>query len=371
MTEQDDAQGALITEVDARIKNVQTRALDISFNEILDMYLSEELIIDPAYQRLFRWTEATQSRFIESLILEMPIPPLYMIEVDDNIYELIDGLQRISTWLHFRGRHPLRTNEDGSASKLVLNDCDIIKGLNGLTYDLLPSALQIKLKRNFVRVEVIRKSSDARLRYYMFKRLNTGGAPLSAQEVRNCTVRLLDAAFNDFLIAKAADGNFRECTRHIRTDRQNEMYWEELVLRFFALKNFREKYEHLVAEFLTHYMEQVSDPSSSIAFDYDAEAAVFDRTFAILRGIGGDTVFAGPSTRFTVNIYEAWTLGLQPHIQQIDPSDSAMLARIRHAFDELRGQQEFRAVTVGGGLNYPQPLARRIELAEVAIAGAM
>jgi hypothetical protein len=107
-------------------------------------------------------------------------------------------LQRISSYLHFRGEHPGRLNSDRTYSKLVLTDCDIAKELNGHTFDSLPSALQIKLKRNFVRVEVIRRESDKRLRYYVFKRLNTGGSLLSDQEIRNCTIRLLDNTFNSF-----------------------------------------------------------------------------------------------------------------------------------------------------------------------------
>lgn len=67
------------------------------------MYKNMELTISPDYQRLFRWEEEKQSRFVESLILEMPVPPIFVIETDDGVYELIDGLQRISSYLHFRG----------------------------------------------------------------------------------------------------------------------------------------------------------------------------------------------------------------------------------------------------------------------------
>jgi len=76
-----------------------------------------------------------------------------------------------------------------------------VKQLNGRKHDDLPTAIQIRLKRHFIRVEVIGKDSDQRLRYHMFKRLNTGGETLSEQEIRNCTVRLLDggATFMKFL----------------------------------------------------------------------------------------------------------------------------------------------------------------------------
>ena len=163
----------LIQIVDSKIELVKTRTLDLSFNELLDMYKNEELEISPEYQRLFRWSEEKQSRFIESLILEMPIPPIYVIEIEDGIYELIDGLQRLSSYLHFRGA--LKKNSDEEQSFLQLTGCDIVQELNGYSYDTLPKALQIRLKRNFIRVEVIRRGSDQKLRYYMFKRLNTGG----------------------------------------------------------------------------------------------------------------------------------------------------------------------------------------------------
>lgn len=94
----------LIENVDQQIIKIRTKSLDVSFNELFDMFENEELSIAPDYQRLFRWDEEKQSRFIESLILEMPVPPIFVIETDEGVYELIDGLQRISSYLHFRGK---------------------------------------------------------------------------------------------------------------------------------------------------------------------------------------------------------------------------------------------------------------------------
>lgn len=94
----------LIDSIAATVRQASTQALDISFNELLDMYANQELNIRPDYQRLFRWTEGKRSRFIESLILEMPVPPIFVIEESDGKYQLIDGLQRISSYLHLRGK---------------------------------------------------------------------------------------------------------------------------------------------------------------------------------------------------------------------------------------------------------------------------
>ena len=157
------------------------------------MYRNRELDISPDYQRLFQWSEGARSRFIESLLLEMPVPPIYVVEEQEGSYLLIDGLQRISSYLHLRGEleathldPPVHRGE-----RLVLIDCDIVEELNGKTFDDLGTALQIRLKRAFVRVEVVRKGSDPRFKYHMFKRLNTGGQLLSAAitELHNPLIR--------------------------------------------------------------------------------------------------------------------------------------------------------------------------------------
>src|SRR5689334_20050619 len=152
----------LITEIDTRMKKVHTNSLDLSFNELLDMRSAGELNITPDYQRLFQWSEGARSRFIESLLLEMPVPPIYMVEEDDGRKLLIDGLQRISSFPHFRGllNAPHLDPAIGVGQFLALQECDIVPELNGKTYDDLGTSLQIKLKRSFVRVEVIRKGSD-------------------------------------------------------------------------------------------------------------------------------------------------------------------------------------------------------------------
>jgi hypothetical protein len=230
--------GTLLAAVDRERKNVHTQALDLSFNELLDMYKNQELNITPDYQRLFQWSEGARSRFIESLILEMPVPPIYMVEEEEGRYVLIDGLQRISSYLHLRGELEA-THLDPPVNvgdKLVLTDCDIVKELNGKTFDDLGTALQIRLKRAFVRVELVRKGSNPRFKYYMFKRLNTGGELLSEQKIRNCTIRLLDPRFNDFIIKLANESVFSRCIETLTQERRLSAFDQELVLRFFCFE---------------------------------------------------------------------------------------------------------------------------------------
>ena len=174
---QDQKAVELINAIESLSKTVHTQSLDISFDQLWDVSKNEELNISPDFQRLFRWSEGARSRFIESLLLEMPVPPIYVIEEDEGKYILIDGLQRISSYLHLRGELNAGHLDPpvSYGQKLAFTDCDIVEELNGKTFDDLGTALQIRLKRAFVRVEVVRKESDSRFKYHMFKRLNTGG----------------------------------------------------------------------------------------------------------------------------------------------------------------------------------------------------
>ena len=367
---------AIVSSVDENIDRIRTRSLDLSFNELLDMHSTGELIIQPEYQRLFRWSEGKQSRFIESLILEMPIPPIFVIEMEDGRLELIDGLQRISSYLHFRGQNPTRVHPDGTPSKLRLLECDVATALNGLDYDSLPSALQIRLKRNFVRVEIIRKESDLRLRYYMFKRLNTGGENLSDQEVRNCTIRLLSNTFNQFIMDQSQAEDFAACLSIISEEQKAQRYDQELVLRFFAFKNYRQHYIHEVGDFMTEYMERVSDPAGAETFEYDRERQTFLSTFKILGKTLGENAFARTNTHgnfissFLSYHYEAFTLGLQPYLEVLSPDDETQMATVARVLVSIKNDEKFRAMTTGGGKNYPRNLSERIALVQTALRDA-
>jgi hypothetical protein len=369
----------LINSIAATVRQASTQALDISFNELLDMYETGELNIRPDYQRLFRWTEGQRSRFIESLLLEMPVPPIFVIEESDGKYQLIDGLQRISSYLHLRGKLNAQHLDPPitPGNMLVLSDCDIVQELNGLTYNDFPASLQIRVKRAFIRVEVVRKETDPRFKYHMFKRLNTGGELLSDQEVRNCTIRLLDSVFPDFIIRVSNNDAFKECTSALTEERRLTAFDQELVLRFFALKNRRDKFKHDVSDFLTEYMENVADPQHPEHFNYDAEESCFVKTFDALQKTLGDHSFAfanrtrdNLSAGFSIYHFEAITIGLQSVLDHLDLTEQNVLERLRETLKGIKLAKEFIQLTTGGGKNSPGPLKDRIEFVEKKLKDA-
>lgn len=365
----------ILSDIEKQIDKVHTQSLDLSFNELLDMYETGELDISPDYQRLFRWTEGARSRFIESLLLEMPVPPIYVVETDDGVYQLIDGLQRFSSYLHLRGELVATHMGVNKGDMLTLSDCDIVQGLNGLTYDDLPLALKIKLKRSFVRVEVVRKGSDKKFKYHMFKRLNTGGEALTAQQIRNCTIRMLDPAFNDFIIRLSKEADYKCCISNISEVQSLGAYNEELVLRYFTFKNNRDAFKHDISDYLTEYMESVS--SGVVEFDYDENEKNFKTVFEIFNKTHGDRIFgrmgADDKLQSNFNIYhfESITMGVQHVIDRIGDINEGLIEKFRDVIIQLKKDPAFKAETTGGGKNSPGPLKRRIEVAEKYFEGVI
>jgi uncharacterized protein with ParB-like and HNH nuclease domain len=112
---------------DGQEREIRTTAVDFSFGELLNLHRDKEIVIRPEYQRLFRWSNEQRSRLIESIIMGLPIPPIFLIENDNGVLELIDGLQRTSSVLQFLDHEAIEQPE------LILQGCDFIKKLNGNT----------------------------------------------------------------------------------------------------------------------------------------------------------------------------------------------------------------------------------------------
>lgn len=172
----------LLKKLEETKNSLSTDRLDMSFGEIMSMYERREIIIDPIFQRLFRWTDFQQTRFIESLLLGIPIPPIFVAEDKDGRWELVDGLQRISTVFSFFGL----LDKLPEKNDWILKHGELIPELEYFGCKDLPLKLQLNIKRAVCRIEIVKWNSKYDMRYELFNRLNTGGARLTDQEIRNC-----------------------------------------------------------------------------------------------------------------------------------------------------------------------------------------
>ncbi|MBF0135862.1 MAG: DUF262 domain-containing protein [Magnetococcus sp. DMHC-1] len=297
--------------IDQKIGEIRTETLDMSFGEILSLHSQKELIIQPEYQRYFRWADEQKSRLVESILLGLPIPPIFVVENDDGVLELIDGLQRISSIIQFIEHRQIEQEEP-----LVLVGCDIVEDLNGKGFNDLPLVLKLRIKRSNVRMVIIKKQSNSLLRYEMFKRLNTGGSVLTPQEVRNCSVRMYGdrgIEFYDFLTECANFGAFKNCIATVSEADFDQRFDEELVLRFFAAKNAGYLFNRNVRIWLDSYLEKVL--KGNIDFNYNKEKNDFYSVFTYLDKLMGQDSFVryrngSPIGSLAPAYYEAVSVGV-------------------------------------------------------------
>ncbi len=343
-------------QISERIGEVRTDSFDMSFGEIVNLHENKELIIQPEYQRLFRWSDHQKSQLIESILLELPVPQIFVIENQDGVFELIDGLQRISSVIQFLSPTSLEM------SPLRLSGCSLIPALESKSIDDLPLSLKLRVKRSTIHMVVIRKQSQPFLRYEMFKRLNTGGANLGPQEIRNCSARMFGQRgieFYEFLVELAKSESFAQCACYLPDPILEQKGDEELVLRYLATKNASDHFKGSVRDWLDAYMETIL--LSYVSFPYDKERTEFLRVFKCALEKLGETAFVRfrdnkPVGSLAPAYFEAISVAIQRTLEHTErkPAD-----QVRSKVTEVIQSEEFRNAT-GPGANSRQKLEARI-----------
>jgi hypothetical protein len=359
------------------IGQVRTDTLDLSFGEIVSLHSNNELIIQPDYQRLFRWSDEKKSRLIESILLELPIPQIFVIENSDGVFELIDGLQRVCSVLQFIDASvlkPVFSGEDADSEETIalpplqLQKCNLIEELNEKYFNDLPLSLKLKIKRSPIRTVIIKKQSKSFLKYHMFQRLNTGGEKLEAQEIRNCSARMVGdngIKFYEFLRDKASSNNFKVCISSLSQELRGKKGNEELVLRFFAAKNSPDLFSGNITDWLDDYMNTILLEKE--IFEFESENEQFDKVFDFLARSLEKNSFVfyknnSPSGSLKPAYYEAISVGVSKVIKQIDAISDIHFKAKEKIISKIQ-TDEFRNST-GSGSNKRSLLKQRITLIE-------
>lgn len=199
-------------EIDNAQRLVKTDAYQMSIGEIINMYKDNELVINPDFQRLFRWEIGQKSKLIESLLLGIPLPSIFVFEKEDSTWELIDGLQRVSTLLEFMGelKDPstnqllsptalVATKYLPSLDKVVWEKSELIDDVSIDDQNPLTGPQQLAIKRSRLSVEILKRPSDNATKYDLFQRLNAGGIAANAQELRNCIIIMVNRTYATFM----------------------------------------------------------------------------------------------------------------------------------------------------------------------------
>ncbi|MBD1995602.1 DUF262 domain-containing protein [Leptolyngbya sp. FACHB-541] len=273
-------------------RRVQTQPYDYAVRSLMDMIVDGDLILNPDYQRKYRWDDEKASRFVESLLLNIPVPVLYLSEEPDTKLTVIDGQQRLASLLRFT--RPDELNPLFSSiplQSLTLQGLRVLSDLNGKTFRELSQEDRSSLQKRHIRCMVILNESDPMLKFEVFERLNTGSVELTDQEVRNC---IQNGPFNKLLLESASNTKCQELIELPKKTRSN-MKDAELVLRFFAYRDLSKDYNSNYTEYLNEYMDENRKISTA---RYEELLNLFNKTVDLLYQILGPRVaFRRPRNR--------------------------------------------------------------------------
>lgn len=205
---------------------VVSQAGDESVEFLYKQFSRGKLLLQPSFQRLYVWDCQKATRLIESALMGIPLPVVYLAEEDDGKRSIIDGQQRLTSFFSFiDGKFP-----NGQLFKL--NKLQFFPQCRGKSFKEMPEEFQDRVSECLLRTITFKRGSDSSLKYNVFERLNTGSVPLNDQELRNCIFR---GPYNDLIKELAQDMDFRDIVG-LETE-EKRMRDCELVLRFCAFLN--------------------------------------------------------------------------------------------------------------------------------------
>jgi hypothetical protein len=218
-------------------RTISADGYPMSVGEITNLYKDGELIIRPEFQRFFRWTNLQKSRFIESLLIGLPIPSIFVAQTESGKWELVDGLQRVSTLLQLQGI--LRDRNGNLSERLVLDETRYLPSLegkcwNGSERNSFTEAQRLDIKRSKIDIKIIKRESSPEAKFDLFQRLNSYGSSLNAQEIRSAMLVSISSDFFAWLEDLSSFPPFVNCTQ-LSEKLVDERFDVELVLRFLVL----------------------------------------------------------------------------------------------------------------------------------------
>ncbi len=309
--------------------------------ELLAKKMKEGEFVIPDYQRDDTWEDARKSRFIESLLMGLPIPFLFFWEVPETgKLEIVDGSQRLRTIQQF---------VEGALTLGPLKDLD---RLEGMRFTDLPESRQRKINNRSIRGIVLHEHADEHVRFDLFDRINTGSKVANSAEVRRGAYT---GPFLELVVELANDELFKELAPVPKMSvKQRER--EELVTRFLAYTDGLEGYHDRVSKFLDNYARTMNErfrSDNSLASEYQER---FKKTMEFVKkafpngfrkGVSNRTT---PRTRFeSIALGSYFALQKKPSIADETPSVS----------DWIDGE-EFKKITSSGGSNVKSTIVSRV-----------
>lgn len=360
---------ALKDEIDQKRREIRTDGYAMSIGEWISLYENGELDIHPEFQRFYRWSEIQKTNLIESILLGIPIPPIFVSQRKDGVWDVVDGLQRLSTIFQLMGI--LKDDKGKLVEPLILQATKYLPSLEGKQWhdskapkNTLPSDAQLSLKRAKISVSIILKESDENAKYDLFQRLNTGGSELSPQEVRNCLLVMLNKKMYEWLRELSTYEPFKDVCA--LSDRPlEEAYDIELVLRFMVLHNLPSNEIDAIGDVGVFLTEKMTGLATDKKYPYTLNTKVFKETFDHLHSTVEEGSFKRFNTQkkrheggFLLSQFEVVALGIAFNVRNSTIVANASIAR------KIKGIWSNKDYTdwAGSGITASRRLPRLIPL---------
>lgn len=348
----------LDTEIEAKKNEISTDGYPMSIGEIANLYRDNEIDIHPEFQRFFRWSILQKSKLIESILLGIPIPSIFVSQREDGVWDVVDGLQRLSTIFEFMGI--LRDENGDLLPPSTLVGTEYLPSLESKQWDLVDdetnsfnSTQRIAFKREKLDLKIVKKESGENVKYELFQRLNTLGSKLSDQEVRNCLLVMINKDFYHWLRDLSLNEDFLEVLS-LPERMIDEQYNMELALRFIILRHIdvtEIRTTQDLGAFITDKMIEYTEPGM---LDLGAEENIFRRTFAYLNSVSAESTFKryNPTKsrfegKFLLSAFEAVGIGAG---MNIDTLESKSQTEFIDKLKEIWADATFSSKT-GSGVN--------------------
>jgi hypothetical protein len=336
------AEDAPLKPWDPALIRVMTKTF--ALRQVVDEIGDGTIDLAPDFQRDYVWKERQKTRLIESILLGIPLPAFYFDATKDNTYQVVDGVQRLTTVRDF-----------AAGAFALSNDLEYIKEIAGKNFQTLESPLRRRFHQTQIVVHVIESTSPRELKYDIFRRINTGGTPLTPQEIRHCMSR---SRSRDLLRNLASSETFVKVTE-LGDAHKKRMEDRELVLRFIAFYRLWQedptfqaysKYETLDA-FLLSTAAAVDDPDRVPKDEYDSYGGLLDRAMRNATLVFGRYAFRkwgyGTSRRGLFNraLFESWSVALASAPELSPAQADAVRDAARVKMSEERYERSIRQGT--------------------------
>ncbi|MCQ2773140.1 MAG: DUF262 domain-containing protein [Bacilli bacterium] len=320
-------------EINKKANEIYKEAYQMSLGELANLYRDGELDIHPEFQRLYRWSNYQKTKLIESIMLNIPIPPIYVSQNDEGVWDVIDGVQRLSTIFQFMGI--LKDEEGKLIEPLVLLKTKDLPSFEGMLWNSADERhsftreQQLEMKRARIDVTILKKNSDSKTKYELFQRLNTGGSHLSDQEVRNCLIIMENRDFYYFVLELSKNEHFLNCIP-ITDRKSDEQYRLELIIRLLIA-------DHVHWEDTKEYEdnqelldEEILKCCSDADYPFEVVKDSFQKTFALLDSSIGEDAFKKYVSEddkfkggFFLAAYDAISIGVYRNIEDLEKREDA------------------------------------------------